>query len=139
MPNDVQERTKIVVGFDGSEGSHPALRWAAAEAALRGVPLSIVRAWQPGEFGTDSEVAEIAQTHLDKEVGDLLRDAGPVTWQATAVHGPAARVLIEQSKGGQMLVVGSRGHGGFTGLLLGSVGHQVSTHTGAPVVVIVKS
>jgi len=138
MTTNEMDHSKIVVGFDGSEGSHRALQWAMREAELRGAPLSIVRAWSPGEFGTDEEMGVIAQAHLDKEATEAMADSHGIAWQALAAHGPAGRVLIEHSKGAQMLVVGSRGHGGFAGLLLGSVCHQVSTHAGTPVVVIVK-
>lgn len=128
---------KIVVGFDNSEGSHKALQWAIKEAELRKVALSVVKAWAPGEFGTDVEIAEINQTHLDKTVSEAIGTA-PITWQAIAARGSATKVLLEHARHAELLVVGSRGHGGFTGLMLGSVSIQVSTHSRAGAVVVVR-
>lgn len=136
MTDNMQAR-KIVVGFDGSDGSRAALDWAAREAALRGVELEVVRAWTPGEFGTDEEMLEYTQIHLEKELTEDLTDS-TVKWSAIAERGPAAKILLDRGKDGQMLVVGSRGHGAISGLLLGSVSSQVASHSGAPVVVIVK-
>jgi nucleotide-binding universal stress UspA family protein len=128
----------IVVGFDGSEGARRALTWAADQARLRGVKLLVVRAWTPGEFGTDAEQAQIAQKGLDDEVAGFF-EAGPAPdFSTQAEIGHAAKVLLRHAEGADMLVVGSRGRGGFAGLILGSVSHQVSTHKGAPVVVIVR-
>lgn len=138
MTNTEQERT-IVVGFDASEGAHLALDWAIQEAKLRGARLSIVRAWTSGEFGTDAEIARFQQEHLDQEMRDAMKEHEGVEWAASAVRGSAAKVLLEQAAGADMLVVGSRGHGGFTGLLLGSVSQQVVSHAGAAVVVVVRT
>lgn len=135
---DIDHDHSIVVGFDGSEGARQALAWAAAEAALRGERICVVKAWSPGEFGTDAEIAEYQEEHLRQEVSDLMKDHEGVAWQSQAIRGSAARVLLEEAAGADMLVVGSRGHGGFTGLLMGSVSQQVITHAGAPVVVVVR-
>jgi nucleotide-binding universal stress UspA family protein len=137
MSTGFADHKKIVVGFDGSTGAHRALEWALREADLRGAPLSVVRAWTPGEFGTDKEMLEYSRAELEKEVADLI--ASPtVPWQTAVRQGHAARVLLEEAADAQMLVVGSRGRGGFTGLALGSTSIQVTTHPGAAVVVIVK-
>jgi nucleotide-binding universal stress UspA family protein len=133
-----EDYSKIVVGYDGSKGSELALEWAAREARLRGVPLSVVRAWTTGEFGTDEELGDFTQQQLEKDVAEALSHDQSLPWQAVAAMGSPAKVLIEHSAGAQMLVVGSRGHGGFAGLLLGSISQQVSAHSGAPVVVIVR-
>ena len=129
---------RIVVGFDGSEGSQPALAWAIREAQLRHYRLDVVRAWTPGEFGTDDDIATYTLEHLEKEVAEAVGGT-PVSWHAYADKGGAAKVLTARAAGAEMLVVGSRGHGALTNLLLGSVSTHVSTHVGAPVVVIVRS
>ena len=129
---------RIVVGFDGSDGSRKALLWAAGEARLRGARVDVVRAWMPGEFGTDEEFAHIMDKKLEEEVHSVLGDDPGFEWNRTAEHGRPAKVLIEFARGADMLVVGSRGHGGFTGLLIGSVSQQVTTHASAPVVVVVR-
>ena len=136
MP-DAAHDEKIVVGFDGSDGSRAALDWALNEAVIRRAPLEVVRAWTPGEFGTNEELGEYTQSHLEKEVGDALGERD-VQWTAVAERGAAGKVLLERAAGAQMLVVGSRGHGALGGLLLGSVSSHVATHSGAAVVVIVK-
>jgi nucleotide-binding universal stress UspA family protein len=134
-----QRPYRIVVGFDGSEHSRRALIWAVEEARQRGGNLEVVRAWTPGEFGSNEEMGQIAQKNLDSEVAATL--GPPLELQVSTVvqQGHAAKVLVEQAQSADMLVVGSRGHGGFTGLLLGSVSHQVATHGRAPVVVIVRA
>ncbi len=134
---DSTQGKKILVGFDGSEGSLAALHWAAKEAAWRNADLEVFRAWTPGEFGTDEEMLDYTQTHLEKEVQEALGDS-TVHWTAVAERGAAAKLLSERGRDAQMLVVGSRGHGAISSLLLGSVSSQVATHSGAPVVVIVK-
>jgi nucleotide-binding universal stress UspA family protein len=138
MTETAEKRERIVVGFDGSEGSRRALEWAAEEALRRVISLVVVRAWTPGEFGTDEEMGVIAQTKLDEEVAGILGEHPAVEVLTIAEQGHAARVLIRQAESADMLVVGSRGRGGFTGLVLGSVSHQVATHADASVVVIVK-
>lgn len=112
--------------------------WAAHEAAVRGRRLCIVRAWKPGEFGTDQDQMAGAEAHLDAEVADAMAGCDAVKWEAHVYEGSAAKVLVEHSAGAEMLVVGSRGRGGFAGLLMGSVSHQVSTHSAATAVVVVK-
>lgn len=138
MPDTTEKPYRIVVGFDGSEGSRPALVWAAEEARAKDAHLDVVRAWTPGEFGTDEEMGQLAQKGLDEDVETFFDGRRSPSVFTHAEQGHAAKVLLRQSQGADMLVVGSRGHGGFAGLLLGSVGHHVSTHDGAPVVVIVR-
>jgi nucleotide-binding universal stress UspA family protein len=139
MAETTQQQHRIVVGFDGSEGSQRALAWAADEARLRQAELQVVRAWTPGEFGTDEEQGRLAQKRLEDDVQAFFAEQPPPDLAMRAEQGHAGKVLLSHGQGADMLVVGSRGLGGFTGLLLGSVGHQVSTHEGAPVVVIVRT
>lgn len=129
---------RIVVGFDGSEGSEKALRWAAGEARLRSAKMAVVRAFTPGEFITNDEMAHVIDKKVEEDVYSILGDNPGFELECLVERGRASKVLVELARGADMLVVGSRGHGGFTGLLIGSVSQQVATHTSAPVVVIVK-
>ena len=138
MAEQVTAQFRLVVGFDGSEGSRRALAWAADEARRRSARLVVVRAWTPGEFGTNEEMATLAQKRLEQDVASALGPSPEGDVVAVAKQGHAAKVLLEQAEGADMLVVGSRGHGGFAGLLLGSVGVHVATHDSAAVVVVVR-
>jgi nucleotide-binding universal stress UspA family protein len=140
---------KIVVGVDGSDASNAALRWAADEAKLRGATIVAVHAWQapvpPIEVGAPTltaldtvellpELERAAQRLVETVVEEVAGDAG-VEVEAVAVEGPAATALIDAARDAELLVVGSRGRGGFLGLLLGSVSHQVAQHAPCPVVI----
>ncbi|WP_261562060.1 universal stress protein [Frankia tisae] len=141
----VDERP-VVVGIDGSDASLRALRWAVAAAAARKTALRAVHAWHlevpayPGiytDFG--SALAEQAQHTLDDAVNAIIAEHGgglPVQVVKETVADSAARALLHAAAAAQLLVVGSRGHGGFTELLLGSVSHQCVTHAPCPVAVI---
>lgn len=136
----------IVVGVDGSEASLQALRFAVSEARIRGGEVKAVNAWhvpaivyEVGWTAAPIDVAEfpkLAEASLDKsleEVGGV--DAG-VTLTRVVREGQAADVLCEEAAGADLLVVGSRGLGGFRGLLLGSVSQQCANHAPCPVVII---
>ena len=136
----------IIVGMDGSGHSDRALDWAAREAALRQVPLTVLTIHQPAiaylggavDDASDEPVTErvlgIARQRADR-VLDSLETAPPqVTIQS--VGGSAAQELLRASRNADMLVVGSRGAGGFARLLMGSVSAQVAQHAQCPVVVI---
>ncbi|MDA8047805.1 MAG: universal stress protein [Actinomycetota bacterium] len=127
----------IVVGFDGSEASVAALEWAAKEASLRKGRLCVVRAWLSAEFGTDDDLRAYTRTKVETEVQKVLGTASGVDWQAEALRGSPAKALIDHAADADLLVVGCRGHGGFAGLLLGSVSQQVAAHAVTPAVVIV--
>ncbi len=135
MHHSDHERT-IVVGYDGSKGSQMALDWAVHEATLRGADLCVLRVWSYPDYGTFDEQWDIAQERLENELKDVLVSTGDLRWQAVALKGSPAKVLVEHSADAELLVVGSRGRGGFTGLLLGSVGHGVSAHARVPVVIV---
>jgi nucleotide-binding universal stress UspA family protein len=133
---------RIVVGVDGSLESLEALRWSARQAELTGCELDAVMAWDfpmPAPFelgaqGWDIDWAGNARTALDAAVNKTLPH-GPKT-KTSVTQGHAAEVLIAASSGAQLLVVGSRGHGGFVGMLLGSVSDYVIAHASCPVTVI---
>jgi nucleotide-binding universal stress UspA family protein len=136
---------RIVVGVDSSDDSVRALRWAIDEARLRGAELEIVHAFPTPELvaipavvtlPSDDELRKGAEEVID---GALSRVGGaddvPVT--RTMRAGSSASVLCDVAVGADLLVVGARGLGGFRGLLLGSVTHQVVAHSPCPVVVSV--
>ena len=133
---------RIVVGVDGSEPSKQALRWGAHLAARFGARLDAVAAWDfPTGYGfasvpPDWDPARDMRQALDETVQAVFGDQPPPGLRREAREGGAARVLIEASRGATMLVVGSRGHGGFTGLLLGSVSSNVAEHAPCPVLII---
>lgn len=134
--------TKLVVGIDGSDGSRAALRWAAAEARLRGVPLVAVEAWEfsPLIFAADVPMAlddlrASVVDHLHALVADEVGDGGPEVTELVVEQAPVP-ALLGQCAPDDLLVVGSRGRGGFAGLLLGSVSHQLASHAPCPVVII---
>ena len=135
---------RIVVGIDGSPHSRRTLEFTVEEARRRGATIDAVYAyappvyWSAPEFGVliprpESEVVEDARALLDRELAEVPED---VRVEHVVVEGPAARALLETARGADLLVVGSRGRGGFMGLLLGSTSHQVVTHATCPVVVV---
>ena len=138
----------IVVGVDGSPGSRAALRWALAEAALRDAVVEAVVTWQTPTYAYTGvavmppvvELAEAASATLQEAIASEVAAMGPevadVRVEPVVIEGPAAGLLIERSRDADLLVVGSRGYGGFRGLLLGSVSHQCASHAHCPVVVV---
>ncbi|MHB8219978.1 MAG: universal stress protein [Acidimicrobiales bacterium] len=120
---------KIVVGVDGSDGARSALLWAAAEAMRRGAPLDVVHSWLAvGEHAAAQRVAEDGASAVS-----LIYPGVHVTTSVT--QQPPAQALVEASADAELLVVGSRGLGGFRGLMLGSVSAQCVEHARCPVVV----
>jgi nucleotide-binding universal stress UspA family protein len=142
------ESNTIVVGVDGSEAAAAALDFAVAEAVLRGARLRIVCVWEvpitafgdgmipavtPEAFDTYRAQAERL---VDDAVGRIRTTHPAVVCKGAAVEGLPAGVLIDESRNAGLLVVGSRGRGGFKSLLLGSVSQQVVQHAACPVVVV---
>jgi nucleotide-binding universal stress UspA family protein len=138
--------SKIVVGVDGSAEAMEALRWALGEAQLRGAALQVVHAWQfpPPGIGPfagpyDGELIQALRHDAEHLVERALREAevpDGIHVEKTVVEGAAAPTLVEVAADADLLVVGSRGHGGFTGLLLGSVSQQCAQHARCPVVIV---
>jgi nucleotide-binding universal stress UspA family protein len=132
----------IVVGVDGSRHSVEALRWGAHQAATLGAGLVAVTAWEyPTSFGwasvpSDWDPVKDMEKVLQDAVREAFGDRPPAGLELSVREGGAARVLLEASRGATMLVVGSRGHGGFAGLLLGSVSANVAEHAPCPVLII---
>ena len=128
---------RIVVGFDGSEGASLALDWAAVEAGRTDSVLEVHAAYPAGfSFVTSAEVRE-EMGRLAAQGVDHVREFAPnVVTKAVGSDTSPVAALVEASKGADLLVVGSRGIGGFRGLLLGSVSHKCAMHAHCPVVVV---
>ena len=130
-------------------GAKAALRFALEEAKLRHAKLRVVHTWQYGTIGAVDggsfypavgadlrEVREAAKQALEQTVRKSLQDTDSVEVEQRVVEGPPAGVLVDDSRDADLLVVGSRGHGGFAGLMLGSVSQQVAHHAACPVVIV---
>jgi nucleotide-binding universal stress UspA family protein len=141
-----RERGRIVVGVDGSEGSLHALCWAGREARLRGATLEVVVAWtyptpvllvpvapDPPQV---KELRQHARDLVERALEKAADDVAGINIDRRVIEGDTPVVLMEQAKDADLLVVGSRGLGGFRGLLLGSVSHQCVVHSKTPVVVV---
>jgi nucleotide-binding universal stress UspA family protein len=134
----------IVVGVDGSKPSQEALRWALREAERIGAELRIVLAcyvpptsYLPGvPLPSILEVEQTGREALEQMVADVVDGESPVTIRKEIVAGPPVPALLHASQDAELLVVGSRGHGAFTGLLLGSVSSHCVAHAVTSVVVV---
>lgn len=139
--------TTIVVGVDGSEGSKLALRWACDEARrIDGAQVVAVATWTypvvaaspwMGGYDVPMDLTEPTSDVVAQAIAEVVAEGFPADRiSSKVVCGPAASTLIEAGHDADLLVVGSRGLGGFTGLLLGSVSHQVAAHAPCPVIVV---
>jgi nucleotide-binding universal stress UspA family protein len=135
--------SSIVVAFDGSAQAERALAWAVEEARLRDADLEVVHAYRPPDqvgypaslaTATADEASWAATTWLDRMVGQV--DTTGVRVATRARPGSPVPVLCRAAEGADLLVVGSRGQGGLTELLLGSVSHQLASHAPCPVAII---
>ena len=136
----------IVVGIDGSDGAGRALRFAAEEATLRGTDLRIVAVWNiPAAFYASEAMAPTVPDDLfegpmretaERQAAECLAGYPDLETQLIIGEGTPSQVLIEESQAAELLVVGSRGLGGFRGLMLGSVGQQCAHYAKCPVVIV---
>ncbi len=135
---------RVVVGVDGSASSVAALEWAANQAELTGGTLEVIATWDwPAAFGiafsyvpSNYNPSDDAQKILNDAV-DGIRSAHPnLSIRPIVLEGHPAPILVEASKGADLLVVGSRGHGEFAGMLLGSVSEHCVTNAHCPVLVL---
>jgi nucleotide-binding universal stress UspA family protein len=133
----------IVVGVDGSEPSKRALRWAADQAKLSGAQLKVVTTWEypptlgwappyPSDFDPDVD----ARKSLQETVDTALGEKPAIAVELVVAEGHPAYVLTQAARGAELLVVGSRGHGAFAGMVLGSVSEYCAAHSPCPVVVV---
>lgn len=138
----------IVVGYDGSEHAVKAVEFAAAEAVSRRAPLRLVHAFTPPMGGAGLGYgmilpADALETmrdgiadNLESDVAALRTRFPDVEIDASVILGNSAAALLEKAADAQLLVVGSRGLGGFRGMLLGSTGIQVASHSPCPAVIV---
>ncbi|MEU6466551.1 universal stress protein [Streptomyces sp. NPDC046976] len=147
MAERQSERERIVVGVDGSEGSRQALNWAVRQAELTGGWVEAVIAWDVPQFHgalgwmppSSSDEAALegrAQSEVTSAVEEAVAAHPTVQVSTVARYGTPASVLLEASRDAALLVVGSRGLGGFKGLLLGSVAQHCVQHAHCPVLVL---
>lgn len=134
---------RIVVGIDGSDNAKQALRWAAKQAGYTGASLDVVGAWEyPATYGwvavpdVNLDLAGYTQKALDEAVADVYGGDSAASVSTRVIQGHAAEVLVEASKGAELLVVGSRGYGGFADALLGSVSTYCVHHAHGAVTVV---
>jgi nucleotide-binding universal stress UspA family protein len=138
---------KIVVGVDGSPSSRAALRWAVRQAVLTDgmvdaitachVPVTPMGyAWAPVSMDEADNLEEDARKALDGIIGDEVEPADRHRVTARVGNGHPADVLLEAAADADLLVVGSRGHGGFADALLGSVGQYCVHHAHCPVLIM---
>ena len=136
----------VVLGFDGSEGSRMAAERAFWMADLRGAPIRTVTSWYAevvdGQVVTTpgtpawEQVESGYRRMVEEGIKDLRERYPHIDVDIRIVRGPAAEVLVRESEDASMLVIGSRGRGGFRGMLLGSVSHKVIETAKSPVMVI---
>ncbi|MEV6325621.1 universal stress protein [Nocardia sp. NPDC051787] len=136
----------IVVGVDGSPPSQEALRWALAEARCHGSTVRAVHAWSlpyhQGEIGhmaverLGEPLHQEAERTLETALRAAMSGGDGVPIERLVVESPSARALIDAAADADLLVVGSRGRGGFTGLMLGSTSQQCAQHGPCPVVIV---
>ena len=134
----------IVIGYDGSEHAKRALQWADNERKLRGSRLHVVSCWtfpswvEPFPFQAPFSGEEFEQRTREMIIDGVkeLPNESPSDVSAQILYGSAAVRLLEFAETAEMIVVGSRGRGGFSGLLLGSVSQHLGEHARCPVVII---
>jgi len=143
MSQPASRAARIVVAVDGSPGSVQALRWAARQAELTGSELRVVTAWEyPAFYGwapgnaDDPDLAHLARTAQDDALREVFGADRPDWVRPILIEGPAARLLVEASEHADLLVVGSRGHGGLADAVLGSVSTYCVHHAHGPVTIV---
>ncbi len=128
----------VLAGYDGSATSREAVNWAARAARERGVVLTVCHAWDPGHAGPalEPEHEDPARASAQWIIATAVRNPDPASVRQLLAEGSAAQVLCKQSNDAAIVVVGSRGLTGLSGLMLGSVSRRVATFASSPVVVV---
>jgi nucleotide-binding universal stress UspA family protein len=138
----VRKYDRIVLGYDGSEMSKPALAFALDEAQLRNAELVVIYAWTEPDYGfglSESVIGEFEATGnalLAGAMEEAKKTHPNVKVKTVLESGNAASRIIEQSEKADLVVVGARGHGGFSALMLGSVSDQLVHHCPVPVTIV---
>ena len=137
---------KVVVGVDGSEHSLLALRWAASQAKAMHVPLEVVTAWtfpeEPAPLGIEIHVPwqerlmEEARAKLTQIIADVLPETDRDHVTAKVVRGHPSKVLLEETRENDLLVIGARGRSAFEEMVFGSTSDHCARHAPCPVVVV---
>ncbi len=134
---------RIVVGVDGSEESLAALDWAAGMAEATSSTVEVIAAWEwPTRYGvalvlpSNYDPVTDAEVMVSRAVKVVQEDHPAVAFAPVVVEGHPAQVLVEASRGADLLAVGSRGHGAFTGMLIGSVSEHCAANAHCPVLII---
>ncbi|MBV7694526.1 universal stress protein [Streptomyces sp. TRM70350] len=134
---------RVVVGVDGSPSSYAALRWAARYAQSVGGVVEAVHAWDtPSSVGWSGPAIdpafdmEQARERFTEELRTVFKDEHPAGLREELVEGDPSEALIRASQGAELLVVGSRGRGGFARAMLGSVSQRCAQHAACPVVIV---
>jgi nucleotide-binding universal stress UspA family protein len=128
---------ELVVGVDGSEGSRQALRWAASVAGAAQLPLEVVQAWSGNYPEPADEMDDRVRQDLARVAGDALpAETTNLDIKFEALRGPVVSALLDRVTADTGLVLGSRGRGGFAGLLLGSVSRECLEHSAGPVIIV---
>ena len=141
MSEITDSRPRVVVGVDGSDPSKLALRWAARIAAAEDAHVDAVMAWQMptlayASLGPIVDMQHAMEEALKHAVDDVFGEQRPNGMQLRTIQGGGAAVLLDASRDALMVVVGSRGRGGFAGLLLGSVSAKVAEHAECTVLIV---
>ncbi len=135
----------VVVGIDGSESSKDALRWALVYARLTGLTVHLVTTWEyPTAYGwsvavpLDVDLSSDAKAVQDAVLAEVVGEggAGDVVVRGSVLEGHPSPVLLHEAADATLMVLGSRGHGEFAGMLLGSVSQHCVAHSRCPVVVV---
>jgi len=144
MATEGSSESLVVVGVDGSPESVAALRWAAGYATATGARIRAVLSWHyPGAFGLSpygrapESVTDEVREEMSEALGKAIAAGAPgVDVEQALDYGHPAEVLVNESREADLLVVGQRGHGSFSGMVLGSVSLHLVTHAHCPVVVV---
>ena len=135
--------SRIVVGVDGSAPSLAALHWAVDEARQRHATVEVLHSWMIPTSDPYVPIAMSPETFragaqhvLNEALADLDVPLGDPVITTNVIQGSAVRALVDASEGADLLVVGSHGHSGIAGVLLGSVTQRVLHHSHCPVVVV---
>ncbi len=141
MSDGSDARNRWLVGVDGSPTSHHALHWALAHAAHRDVIVTAIQCWEPLQGSPDDPRPDEQLRAVEQRLDDLRSELGPAAAElgTSAAYGNPVSVLLDHAEDGGLLVLGTRGKGGFQRLLVGSVSLQTATHAPVPVAIIPPS